>query len=453
MGGCCSSADDKYAAPSQQPRAAQNGGVKPPPAPKAKANTPGAPPDFGLAQTHEIIKILGKGGEGETWLAREKATGHEVAIKLIRRPIPKPAIAVIKREIKIQADLGQGHLNIVSADEVILSKTHLGLVMEYVPGGNMVNYVTKKRETKHERGGLCLTEDEAHYFFLQLLSAVEYCHRNHVAHRDLKLDNTLLDSHSPPWLKVCDFGFAKHWQANSNMDTMRIGTPEYMGPELISSRGLEDKWGGEWRVQLLAGVGHPPTDPLVQARCWTGYDGKKVDVWAAGVLLFVMLVGVFPFETQDDNFNNTAGLYDIWLQQIKTSWRDTPSNSNAVAKLSPEVKDLLDKMFEVKQDVRVDVAGIKSHPWFRRPLQPHFAASLEQLRQQQLLVDEQVKAFAGHQQERDRMLEAMLDKAVTPALPSEQLSRLSLSKLGKSTAAGAGDKGGSSTLAALKEEE
>ncbi|GFH23729.1 predicted protein, partial [Haematococcus lacustris] len=237
--------------------------------------------------THEIIKILGKGGEGETWLAREKATGHEVAIKLIRRPIPKPAIAVIKREIKIQADLGQGHLNIVSADEVILSKTHLGLVMEYVPGGNMVNYVTKKRETKHERGGLCLTEDEAHYFFLQLLSAVEYCHRNHVAHRDLKLDNTLLDSHSPPWLKVCDFGFAKHWQANSNMDTMRIGTPEYMGPELISSR--------------------------------TGYDGKKVDVWAAGVLLFVMLVGVFPFETQDDNFNNTAGLYDIWLQQIKTS--------------------------------------------------------------------------------------------------------------------------------------
>lgn len=50
------------------------------------------------------------------------------------RPIPKPAIAVIKREIKIQADLGQGHLNIVSAEEVVLSKTHLGLIMEFVPG-------------------------------------------------------------------------------------------------------------------------------------------------------------------------------------------------------------------------------------------------------------------------------------------------------------------------------
>jgi serine/threonine protein kinase len=71
-------------------------------------------------------------------LCKEKDTGHEVAIKLIKRPIPKPAIAVIKREIKIQADLGQGHLNIVSADEVILSRTHLGLVMEYVPGKLLV---------------------------------------------------------------------------------------------------------------------------------------------------------------------------------------------------------------------------------------------------------------------------------------------------------------------------
>ena len=55
-------------------------------------------------------------------------------------------------------------------------------------------------------------------------------------HRDLKLDNTLLDGHKPPWVKLCDFGFAKHWLQTSNMNTMRIGTPEYMGPELISSR-------------------------------------------------------------------------------------------------------------------------------------------------------------------------------------------------------------------------
>jgi serine/threonine-protein kinase SRK2 len=102
--------------------------------PSGTARSKPAVPDFGLASTHEVQKLLGRGGEGETWLCREKATGAEVAIKLIRRPIPKPAIAVIKREVKIQSDLGQGHLNIVSANEVLLSKTHLGLVLEYVPG-------------------------------------------------------------------------------------------------------------------------------------------------------------------------------------------------------------------------------------------------------------------------------------------------------------------------------
>jgi serine/threonine-protein kinase SRK2 len=55
--------------------------------------------------------------------------------------------------------------------------------------------------------------------------------------RDLKLDNTILDGRSPPRLKLCDFGFAKSWEMSAGqMDTMRIGTPEYMGPELISGR-------------------------------------------------------------------------------------------------------------------------------------------------------------------------------------------------------------------------
>ena len=135
MGNCCSQPSEKYAAPSGS--AANDKSASKSAASKAQASkSPPKPaiPDFGLAASHDVIKILGRGGEGETWLCKDKATGEEVAIKLIKRPIPKPAIMVIKREIKIQADLGQGHLNIVSADEVILTKTYLGLIMEYVPG-------------------------------------------------------------------------------------------------------------------------------------------------------------------------------------------------------------------------------------------------------------------------------------------------------------------------------
>ncbi|KIY92042.1 hypothetical protein MNEG_15921 [Monoraphidium neglectum] len=87
---------------------------------------------------------------------------------------------------------------------------------------------------------------------------------------------------------------------------MRIGTPEYMGPELISGR--------------------------------SGYDGKKVDVWASGVLLFVLLLGMFPFEMEDENYVNTAGLYSIWIQQVRTSWQENPHNAPGVSKLSPECR-------------------------------------------------------------------------------------------------------------------
>mmetsp|Transcript_9712 Transcript_9712/g.18147 ORF Transcript_9712/g.18147 Transcript_9712/m.18147 type:complete len:425 (-) Transcript_9712:282-1556(-) len=424
MGACASSPQAKYAENSSPPKSTPKPQTTTKQASPTQQAKKSSTPDFGLSTNYDVIKLLGRGGEGETWLCRDKTTDIEVAVKLIKRPIPKPAIAVIKREIKIQADLGQGHLNIVSADKVVLTKSHLGLIMEYVPGGNMVNFVTKRRDTKNERAGLCIDEDEARFFFRQLISAVDYCHRNHVAHRDLKLDNTLLDNHDPSWVKLCDFGFAKHWNTNSNMDTMRIGTPEYMGPELISSR--------------------------------SGYDGKKVDVWAAGVLLYVMLVGMFPFETSDDNFNNTAGLYDIWLQQIKTNWRDaagTSGNGGVSTRLSHELKELLDKMFEVKQDARISVEGIKNHPWFNKPLPSRYAEALNDLNEAQHLIDEQVAKGAYTSAERDKALDALLDKASQAALPTEDILRIDLTRIKRPLHSGSRTPMAATGMSTLAEEE
>jgi serine/threonine-protein kinase SRK2 len=102
MGMCFSSPDADNAAASSRPGSkggAHGGGA-------AAAAAKNRVPDFGLAEFWEVIKLLGTGGEGETWLCREHATGREVAIKLVRRPIPKSITQIIQREIRILADLG-----------------------------------------------------------------------------------------------------------------------------------------------------------------------------------------------------------------------------------------------------------------------------------------------------------------------------------------------------------
>ncbi|KAI8468136.1 MAG: kinase-like domain-containing protein [Monoraphidium minutum] len=395
MGGCMSSPEGA-ADKSPSTKAGGGRGASASHGASAGAGSKNKVPDFGLAEFWEVIKLLGTGGEGETWLCREKATDREVAIKLVRRPIPKSITQIIQREIRILADLGDGHLNIVHAEEVVLSRTHVGLVMEYVKGGNMVGYVTKMRETREARGGLCLNEDEANYLFRQLVWAVQFCHENHVAHRDLKLDNTLLDDHQPPRLKLCDFGFAKGWATNSNMDTMRIGTPEYMGPELISGR--------------------------------SGYDGKKVDVWASGVLLFVLLLGMFPFEMEDENYVNTAGLYSIWIQQVRTSWQENPHNSSGVSRLSPECRDLLDRMFDVNQDSRISIEQIVKHPWFSHPLPQRYEDALAALQKEQATITSRFSVSNFRSKERDAALQSLLDRATQPPAAGEGITRVPLAR-------------------------
>ena len=111
----------------------------------------------------------------------------------------------------------------------------------------------------------------------QLVAALEYMHHHNVAHRDLKLDNLLLMDTAPPRLKLCDFGFAKKWEEDDRTMYTQIGTPVYMSPQQINSK---------------------------KSRC--GYDAVKADVWALGVLIFVMLLGMFPFDHTDHPDPNSS---------------------------------------------------------------------------------------------------------------------------------------------------
>ena len=136
---------------------------------------------------------------------------------------------------------------------MVLTPTHLGIVMEYASGGELFDRICAKGR---------FSEPEARYFFQQLLAGVGYCHSLGVAHRDLKLENALLDGAEPPRLKICDFGYSKSSLLHSAAKST-VGTPAYIAPEVLRR---------------------------------AGYDGAKADAWSCGVTLFVMLVGAYPFE-------------------------------------------------------------------------------------------------------------------------------------------------------------
>jgi serine/threonine-protein kinase SRK2 len=111
--------------------------------------------------------------------------------------------------------------------QVFLTPTHLGIVLQYAAGGELFDRVKR---------AVHFAEDEARYFFQQLIAGVRYCHRKNVTHRDLKLENTLLDASPAPLLKICDFGYCKDLVKDTPPDTT-VGTPAYISP-VRSTRAL-----------------------------------------------------------------------------------------------------------------------------------------------------------------------------------------------------------------------
>ncbi|KAJ1391737.1 Serine/threonine-protein kinase, active site [Sesbania bispinosa] len=244
-----------------------------------------------MEERYEPLKDLGSGNFGVAKLAKDKNTGDLVAVKYIERG--KKIDENVQREIVNHRSLR--HPNIVRFKEVFLTPTHLAIVLEYAAGGELFERICAAGR---------LSEDEARYFFQQLLSGVSYCHSMQICHRDLKLENTLLDGNPAPRLKICDFGFSKSALLHSQPKST-VGTPAYIAPEVLSRKE---------------------------------YDGKIADVWSCGVTLYVMLVGSYPFEDPEDprNFRKNVG-------RIMSAQYAIP-------------------------DYRITISEIKQHPWFRKNL-------------------------------------------------------------------------------------
>eukprot|EP00249_Psilotum_nudum_P015638 c25442_g2_i1 orf=1164-2180(+) len=263
-------------------------------------------------ERYELVKDIGSGNFGVARLMRDKQTEELVAVKYIERG--KKIDENVSREIINHRSLR--HPNIIRFKEVFLTATHLAIVMEYAAGGELFERICNEGR---------FSEDEARFFFQQLISGVSYCHDMQICHRDLKLENTLLDGSDAPRLKICDFGYSKSSILHSQPKST-VGTPAYIAPEVLSRKE---------------------------------YDGKIADVWSCGVTLYVMLVGAYPFEDSEDpkNFRKT-------INRILNVQYSIP----AYIRISPECRHLLSRIFVANTGRRLTIADIKKHPWFLKNL-------------------------------------------------------------------------------------
>eukprot|EP00039_Didymoeca_costata_P032933 m.39939 g.39939 ORF g.39939 m.39939 type:complete len:510 (-) comp9611_c0_seq1:1400-2929(-) len=247
---------------------------------------------------------LGTGSFGEVFKAEHQITGHKVAVKIVNREKVRhlEMETKIKREIQILKLFRHPH--IIKLFQVITSPTDIFMMMEYVSGGELFDYIL-------ERGKL--VEPEARKLFQQIISGVEYCHRHMVVHRDLKPENLLLDAENN--VKIADFGLSNIMRDGDFLKTS-CGSPNYAAPEVISG--------------ML-------------------YAGPEVDVWSCGVILYVLLCGKLPF---DDDY------VPHLFKKIRDGIFTLPEH------LSDGARDLVSRMLQVNPLQRLTIAQIRSHPWF-----------------------------------------------------------------------------------------
>jgi len=197
-----------------------------------------------------IAKYLGRGASATVWEATHSDSNLRVAVKVFDQGSRDRRQA--HREMKILSRMQ--HPRVVEAYEVIESTLYAQLVCEYVDGESLRAFA--QRQPSHR-----LAENVARHFYHQVVEGISYCHERLVVHRDLKLENVLLDR-SQEHIKIIDFGFAAQVASKDAKLRAFCGTPSYMAPEIIRGEG---------------------------------YSGFATDVWALGVVIFALLVGALPF--------------------------------------------------------------------------------------------------------------------------------------------------------------
>jgi len=278
------------------------------------ANSEFAATDLKTVGNYTVGKLIGKGSFGKVYLASHKlSNGSRVVLKSANKDD-----ANLAREIHHHRQFIHPH--IARLYEVIVTEKLVWLVLEYCPGDELYNYLLAKG---------ALEPAKVQRIFTQLVGAVTYVHNKSCVHRDLKLENILLDKHGD--VKLVDFGFTREYEGKSNYLQTWCGTICYSAPEMLKGEK---------------------------------YAGEKVDVWSLGIILYALLVGELPFDDDDEMVTKTKIL------------KEEPKYPDSFPQ---QAKELCQSLLSKRPILRPTLADILQNPW----LSEHAPRQQETLKLQQ----------------------------------------------------------------------
>jgi len=266
----------------------------------------------GSLHFYKIGQLIGQGAFGKVYRGWHRISGQELAIKSY--PLSALKYSDFRKAVKKETKLLQSvcHPGVIALYEVIQEKGSLYIIMEYASGGSLKGILRKTKNGGEYTEG-AIQENDAKRLFHQVAAAVAYLHHEEILHRDLKLENVLLDKDG--YCKILDLGFSTVVKEGRRLKE-RCGTIVYMAPELLE-------------------VG-------------TGGYSFPVDIWALGSMLYLMLTGNFPFRP--------TSIYDMRKNMKR-------ENLKFPRRVSPLAKDLVNQLLRYNENDRLNADQVLMHPW------------------------------------------------------------------------------------------
>ena len=254
---------------------------------------------------YSLLRTLGSGAFSVVYNGENNETGETIAMKVIAKSILKDQRDIDHLQRELDTITYLKHDNIVSLKDFFSDPSYFYLVLDYCQGGNLMDILCSSQKMR---------EPIIANIFHQLASAVQFCHRHDVVHRDLKPQNILITKF--PSIKIADFGLCGYVVSNEKMKTF-CGSPCYTAPECLSR---------------------------------TQYDGKAADVWSLGVILYELATLEHPWPV-----TNTVKM----VQRIQKAQYTIPQS------VPPALAELIKSMMKLNPKERPTCEVILANPWLR----------------------------------------------------------------------------------------